>query len=59
VTSEFVVGNPAAKIAEYAELNGVDLVVIGHRGLGPEGGLLGSVTRKVLSLTEIACLIVT
>lgn len=55
----FVFGDPAAEIAEYARGKAVDLIVIGHRGLSPAGGLLGSVTRKLLSLTEISCLIVT
>lgn len=59
VQSRYVTGDPASEIAAYAELNGVDLIVIGHRGLGPKGGLLGSVTRKVLSESEIACLVVT
>jgi nucleotide-binding universal stress UspA family protein len=59
VQSEFVIGKPTTKIAEYAEQNEIDLIVIGHRGLGPKGGLLGSVTRNLLNLTEIACLVVT
>ena len=59
VQSEFVIGKPAAKIAEYATQNGIDLIVIGHRGLGPHSGLLGSVTRNLLNLTETTCLVVT
>ena len=56
---EYVIGPPATKIAEYAKMNGIDLIVLGHRGLGPRGSLLGSVTRKLLNLTEVSCLIVT
>jgi len=59
VTCEHVYGDPATQIVEYASRNGVDLIVMGHRGLAPGGELLGSVSRKVLSLTEIACLIIT
>lgn len=59
VTCEYVFGDPAIRIVEYAVRNGVDLVVMGHRGLAPGGQLLGSVSRKVLNLTEIACLIIT
>lgn len=59
VRCEHVFGDPASRIVEYAERNEADLIVIGHRGLAPGGGLLGSVSRKVLSLTEIACLIIT
>jgi len=52
-------GDPASAIAAYAEKNGVDLVVIGSRGLGKvQSALLGSVSRKVSELTKAACLIV-
>ena len=59
VTCDHLFGDPATKIVEYAGRNGVDLIVMGHRGLAPGGELLGSISRKVLSLTEIACLIIT
>jgi nucleotide-binding universal stress UspA family protein len=58
VEGDYIMGDPASKILEYAERNAVDLIVIGHRGLGPQGGLLGSVTRKLLNLTEISCLVI-
>ena len=35
VQGEYVLGDPASKILEYAGQKGVDLIVIGHRGLGP------------------------
>ena len=39
---------------------GVDLIVIGHRGLGPDGGLLsGVVARKLVNMTSISCLVST
>jgi nucleotide-binding universal stress UspA family protein len=37
----------------------VALIVLGHRGLGPHGGLLGSVARKLVNMTDISCLVVT
>jgi nucleotide-binding universal stress UspA family protein len=59
VKSDYVVGDPASKILEYAQQNAVDLIVIGHRGLGPNEGLLGGVARKLLNMTKISCLIAT
>lgn len=59
VKCEYRVGDPASRIADYAAKHGIDLIVIGHRGLGPKGGLLGSVTRKLLNESEVACLVVT
>jgi nucleotide-binding universal stress UspA family protein len=37
----------------------VDLIVLGHRGLGSYEGLLGGVARMLVNLTEISVLIVT
>jgi len=59
VHSEYVMGDPATKILEYGEQKGVDLIVMGHRGLGPGKGLLGSVARKLLNVTNISVLIAT
>lgn len=58
VQSECVFGDPASEILKFAEQNGVDLIVIGHRGLGPSEGLLGGVARKLVNMTRISCLIV-
>jgi len=58
ITSDYVIGDPAYKILEYAEENGVDLIVIGHRGLGPHSGLLGGVSTNLLNMTTISCLVV-
>lgn len=57
VHSEYIMGDPATMILEYGEQKGVDLIVIGHRGLGPGGGLLGSVARKLLNVTGISVLV--
>lgn len=59
VQGEYVIGDPASKILEYGKQNDVDLIVLGHRGLGPHGGLLGGVARKLVNMTEISVLIVT
>ncbi len=58
VTSEFVTGDPASRIVEYAEQRGVDLIIIGYQGLGPHGGLLGSVARKLTNMSTTSCLVV-
>jgi nucleotide-binding universal stress UspA family protein len=59
VKSEYILGDPASKILAYAKENGVDLIVIGHRGLGPTEGLLGGVARKLVNRTPISVLIAT
>ncbi|RLC62373.1 MAG: universal stress protein [Chloroflexi bacterium] len=58
VKSGYVIGDPALKIADWAEQNDADLIVIGHRGLGTRGEMLGSVTRKLLNITKTSCLVV-
>ena len=55
----YLIGDEASMVADYAEQNGIDLIVLGHRGLNPGGELLGSVARKVLNTTDITCLVVT
>lgn len=55
----YLIGDEASMIADYAEQNGIDLIVLGHRGLNPGGDLLGSVARKILNTTDITCLVVT
>jgi nucleotide-binding universal stress UspA family protein len=55
----YLVGDPASVIADYAEQNTIDLIVLGHRGLNPGGDLLGSVASKLMNTTDTACLIVT
>jgi nucleotide-binding universal stress UspA family protein len=59
IRTECVMGDPASKILEYATENGVDLIVLGHRGLGPHEALLGGVARKIVNMTTISCLIAT
>jgi nucleotide-binding universal stress UspA family protein len=59
IRTECLLGHPASRIMDYAKANGIDLIVIGHRGLGPGEGLLGSVARKIVNQTSTSCLIVT
>jgi nucleotide-binding universal stress UspA family protein len=54
-----LMGDPADKILQYAAENGIDLIVLGQRGLAPHENLLGGVARKLVNMTRVACLIVT
>jgi nucleotide-binding universal stress UspA family protein len=58
VKSHYIVGDPAFQIADYAKKNDVDLIVIGHRGLGTRGEMLGSMARKLLNMTQVSCLVI-
>jgi len=58
VSSQCVMGDPAAEILKYAEQNGANLIVLGHQGLGPHEGLLGGVARKLVNMARISCLVV-
>ena len=52
-------GDPATNISDYVKKNGVDLIVMGRRGLGDLTGLLlGSVSHKVAQATDCSCLTV-
>ena len=52
-------GDPAEKIVEFAKENGIDLLVLGSRGLGNmKGLLLGSVSSKVCHMAESTCITV-
>ncbi|MFN2225470.1 MAG: universal stress protein [Anaerolineae bacterium] len=59
IKSEYVMGDPATRILEYAGEHGMDLIVLGHRGLGPTAGLLGGVARKLVNMTTVSILIAT
>ncbi len=51
-------GDPATRIVEYSRNEGVDLIVLGRRGLGGIAGLLlGSVSQKVSHVAPCACLL--
>ncbi len=52
-------GDPANVILDHAKAIGVDLIVLGTRGLGTvKSMMLGSVSRKVTNLAEVNCFIV-
>lgn len=52
-------GRPSATIVEVAERNGVDLIVIGSRGIGGiTGWILGSTSRRVVDSCTKPILIV-
>ena len=53
------IGEPAHVIAHYANEKAIDQIVMGTRGLGSVAGLvMGSVTTKVLSLTDVPVLLI-
>lgn len=53
------IGSPHREILEYAEENGVDLIVMGTHGrTGLNRYLLGSVTEKVVRLSDVPVLTV-
>jgi len=52
-------GNPAHAIADAAEAEGADVIVVGTRGHGPVAGLLlGSVTQRLLHIAHCPVLAV-
>ncbi|TYB89406.1 universal stress protein [Oceaniovalibus sp. ACAM 378] len=53
-------GGPARAINEFAVKHGVDLIILGSRGLGASGDgyLLGSVSHKVTGLSKCPVLVV-
>ena len=52
------VGEPGEVIAEFAKEKGFDQIVMGRKGLGTTGLLLGSVTTKVIHLSDVPVLLV-
>ncbi len=53
-------GDPATSVAGFARRRNIDLIVVGTRGLSKQGGTpsMGSVSRKLLDLTDINCLVI-
>jgi nucleotide-binding universal stress UspA family protein len=59
VQSEVVQGDPAEEIINFAREKGVDMIMIGSRGLGQvKGMLLGSVSSKVCHVADCTCVTV-
>ncbi len=52
-------GDPATSVAGFARRRKVDLIVVGTRGLSKiQASAMGSVSRKLLDLTDVNCLVV-
>ena len=52
-------GDPATSVAGFARRRSVDLIIVGTRGLSNmQGTTMGSVSRKLLDLTDINCLVI-
>ena len=52
-------GDPAQEILQFAQENGVDMIVMGSRGAGAADMLMfGSVSHKVCHLCECTCITV-
>lgn len=52
-------GDPATSVAGFARRRKIDLIVVGTRGLSKiNASAMGSVSRKLLDLTDINCLVI-
>lgn len=59
VQSAVVQGDPAETIINFAREKGVDMIMLGSRGLGQvKGMLLGSVSSKVCHVADCTCVTV-
>ncbi len=53
------IGDPVQRILFHADYGGIDMIVMGTRGLGSWEGLLkGSVSHKVANMVECTCVTV-
>jgi nucleotide-binding universal stress UspA family protein len=56
---QVVIGHPAEQLVRYAEANGIDHIVVGHRGHTLfERWLIGSVARQVIAYAHCAVTVV-
>ena len=52
-------GDPATSVAGFARRRKVDLIVVGTRGLSKmQASAMGSVSRKLLDLADVNCLVI-
>lgn len=59
VTSEIRIGDATDEIVQFVRDHGIDLIVMGSRGMSDlKGMLLGSVSHKVVQLADCPCLLV-
>ncbi|MEH6627732.1 MAG: universal stress protein [Motiliproteus sp.] len=57
--TDILMGDPASAVAKAASQQDCDLIVVGTRGLGQvEGMLIGSMSRKLTSISKISVLVV-
>jgi nucleotide-binding universal stress UspA family protein len=58
VMSDVNAGNPAECIVDYAECNGIDLIVMGTSGDDYEQNVVGSVSKRVVEMSSTPVLTV-
>ena len=59
IDTKVIAGHPADMVVKYAQENGCDMIVIGHRGRSKVADwLLGSVSRRVASYSHCSVTIV-
>ena len=59
IETHIIEGKPASTIVEFARDEGVNVIVLGSRGVGEsEGSMLGSVSHKVSSLAHCTVVVV-
>ena len=58
IKAEILSGNPADEIVDYAEENGIDLIIMGHSRAGLERMLLGSVAHRIVKLSPVPVMII-
>ena len=52
-------GDPATSVTGFAKRRQIDLIVVGTRGLSKQAASsMGSVSRKLLDLTDVNCLVI-
>jgi len=51
-------GNPADEVLDYIDETGIDLVVMGTHGADYERNMLGSVSQKVVTMSDVPVLTV-
>ena len=52
-------GDPAISVTGFARRRNVDLIVVGTRGLSKiKAAAIGSVSRKILDLSDVNCLVI-
>ncbi len=58
-TSKVIHGKPASSIAEFAEKQKMDLIIMGSRGIGGfKGTIIGSVAGTVVQKSKVSVLVV-